>query len=59
MNQDELSLQYKKRIYQNLKDLTLDVQEAEKTLKKTKDKLKRAEYDVACFEKLNKPEELT
>lgn len=59
MNQDELSLQYKKRIYQNLKDLTLEVQEAEKTLKKTKDKLKRAEHDVACFEKLNKPEEPT
>ena len=59
MNQDELSLQYKKRIYQNLKDLTLEVQDAEKTLKKTKDKLKRAEYDVACFEKLNKPEEPT
>jgi len=57
MNQEELSLQYKKRIYQNLEDLALEVQEAEKTLKKTKDKLKRAEYDVACFEKLNKPEE--
>lgn len=57
MNQEELSLQYKKRIYQNLEDLTLEVQEAEKTLKKTKDKLKRAKHDVACFEKLNKPEE--
>jgi len=57
MNQEELSLQYKKRIYQNLEDLALEVQEAEKTLKKTKDKLKRAEYDVACFEKLNKLEE--
>lgn len=59
MNQEELSLQYKKRIYQNLKDLKSEVQEAEKTLKKIKDKLKRAEYDVTCFENLNKSEELT
>lgn len=59
MNQEELSLQYKKRIYQNLKDLKSEVQEAEKTLKKIKDKLKRAEHDVTSFENLNKSEELT
>lgn len=54
MNQQELSEQYEKRIYQTLKDLIKEVEEAELTLKKSKDKLKRAEYDVLCFEKKSK-----
>lgn len=54
MNQQELSEQYKKRIYQTLKDLIKEVEEAERALKKSKDKLKRAEYDVLCFEQKSK-----
>lgn len=54
MNQQELSEQYEKRIYQTLKDLIKEVEEAERTLKKSKDKLKRAEYDVLCFEQKSK-----
>lgn len=54
MNQQELSEQYEKRIYQTLKDLIKEVEEAELTLKKSKDKLKRAEYDVLCFEQKSK-----